>query len=87
MTDTLMSLLRIVVEILETAAAGEAEIEQDDVERLGDCSKECAFSRAFDDHVVVALMLSGTALCVTSIATMWRVLTRKAVTFARARFN
>jgi hypothetical protein len=39
------------------------------------------------DIVVITLMLGGTALCVTSLVMTWRVLARKAVSFARARLN
>ncbi len=39
------------------------------------------------DIVVITLMLGGTALCVTSIALTWRLLTRKLAPLARARLN
>jgi PepSY-associated transmembrane protein len=39
------------------------------------------------DIVVITLMLGGTALCVTSLVMTYRVLARKAVAFARARFE
>lgn len=39
------------------------------------------------DIVVIALMLGGTALCVTSIVMAWRVVARKAIGLARARMR
>lgn len=39
------------------------------------------------DIVVIALMLGGTGLCVTSIVMTWRVLVRKAAAVARSRLS
>lgn len=39
------------------------------------------------DIVVIALMLGGTALCVTSLVLTWRVIARKVASLVRARFN
>jgi hypothetical protein len=39
------------------------------------------------DIVVIALMLGGTALCVTSLVMTWRVLARKAATLVKARLS